>query len=346
MISPDSASDRKFQLSLEGHGMAVDQVLRKNFAIVILPMVAIAALLNAQAVSQLVGIGLMPDEKDLARPPAVAKIAPASTSTARSTSAEPILARNPFDHVTGPLHVPETADTSSSTSSASLDTSDPWNAPACDGVTVTTLAADPRDPDWSFAAVAGSDGKAQLRRRGGEVGGKKVHFIGWDRVWFDAGGSLCQVKVFEKGAVAAKPAAAEPAPAASSAAPSRGGPGKPLDPAIKQGIQKVSETEYNVDRGTLDKILENQADLMRQARVVPEQENGRTVGIRMMGIRDDSLLGVLGMKTGDRLQTINGFDMSSPEKALEAYARLRTADKLTVQINRGGKNMNLDYNIK
>jgi general secretion pathway protein C len=85
---------------------------------------------------------------------------------------------------------------------------------------------------------------------------------------------------------------------------------------------------------------------MRQARVVPEQENGRTVGIRMMGIRDDSLLGTLGMKNGDRLQTINGFDMSSPEKALEAYARLRTADKLTVQVNRGGKNMNLDYNIK
>ena len=93
-------------------------------------------------------------------------------------------------------------------------------------------------------------------------------------------------------------------------------------------------------------ILENQADLMRQARVIPEQENGRTVGIRMMGVKADSLLGVLGMQNGDRLQTINGFDMSSPEKALEAYARLRTADKLTVQVNRGGKNMNLDYNIK
>jgi general secretion pathway protein C len=325
--------------------MAVDQVLRKNFAIVILPMVAIAALLNAQSVSQLVGIGLMPDEKDLARAPVVAKTAPASTSNVRSTSADPILARNAFDHVTGPLKVPETAE-EATTSSASLDTSDPWNAPQCDGVTVTTLAADPRDPDWSFAAIAGGDGKAQLRRRGGEVSGKTVHFIGWDRVWFDNAGSLCQAKVFEHGAPAAKPAEA-PAPVASSSPPpSRGGTAKPLDPAIKQGIQKVSDTEFNVDRGTLDKILENQADLMRQARVVPEQENGRTVGIRMMGIRDDSLLGTLGMKNGDRLQTINDFDMSSPEKALEAYARLRTADKLTVQVNRGGKNMNLDYNIK
>ena len=115
---------------------------------------------------------------------------------------------------------------------------------------------------------------------------------------------------------------------------------------IKNGIQKVGPNEYNIDRGVVDKILENQAELMRQARIVPEQENGKMVGIRLFGVRPDTLLGVLGMENGDRLQTINGFDMTSPEKALEAYARLRTADQLTVQVNRRGSNMNLDYNIK
>jgi general secretion pathway protein C len=85
---------------------------------------------------------------------------------------------------------------------------------------------------------------------------------------------------------------------------------------------------------------------MRQARIVPEQENGRVVGIRLMGVRPDSLLSTLGMQNGDRLQTINGFEMASPEKALEAYARLRTADKLTISLNRGGKAMNLDYDIR
>ena len=53
-------------------------------------------------------------------------------------------------------------------------------------------------------------------------------------------------------------------------------------------------------------------------------------------MRPDTLLGMLGMENGDRLQTINGFDMTSPEKALEAYARLRTADHLTVPVNRKG----------
>ena len=115
---------------------------------------------------------------------------------------------------------------------------------------------------------------------------------------------------------------------------------------LAKGISKKSATEFDVDRGVVDKILENQAELMRQARIVPEQENGKVVGIRLVNFRPDSLLGTLGMESGDRLEKINGFDMTSPEKALEAYARLRTADHLTVSVNRKGQETNLDYNIK
>jgi general secretion pathway protein C len=288
----------------------------------------------------------MPEERDLARPPPGARALPASTANARVVSADPLLVRNAFENVTGPLRPPPGAEGSvaDGTNSGPIDTSDIFGVPTCDGVDVNTIVAS-SDEDWSLCSLSGSDGKAHLRRRGDEISGKKVHFIGWDRVWFESSGSLCQVKVFDKKTAHAAPVASvAPVPAPAASLNTRRG--KPVDPDIKKGIQKVSETEYNVDRGTLDKILENQADLMRQARVRPVQENGRTVGIQMNGIRDDSLLGVLGMKNGDQLRTINGFDMSSPEKALEAYARLRTADKLTVQVNRGGKNMNLDYSIK
>ena len=200
------------------------------------------------------------------------------------------------------------------------------------------------DPDWSFASLKGNDGHAELRRRGGEAFGKTVAFVGVDRVWLDSSGARCQARLYdEKKAKAAAPVTT-PAPAVSSAPTGRGA--RPLDPDIKKGIKKTGDTEYDIDRGVVDKILENQSELMRQARIVPEQENGRVVGIRLQGLRKDSLLDVLGMQNGDRLQTINGFDMSSPEKALEAYARLRTANKLTVQVVRGGKTINLDYNIR
>ena len=320
----------------------MDRFLRRYFFAGILVLLLFAAYLNAQAVAELVGISLLPDEKALSVPPPAPRAA-SSAPSARTPNAGPILSRNAFDHVTGPLNAPEPSSEAVASGPTTLDMSDPLNAPECDGVNVLIVAAS-GDQDWSFAAISGSDGKSQLRRRGGEVAGKKVVFVGADRVWFDSGGSLCQAKVHGKKEAPRAAATPAPKPTTSSSTPTRGA--KPLDPALKQGIQKVSPTEFNIDRGVVEKILENQADLMRQARVVPEQENGRVVGIRMNGIRPDSLLGELGMQNGDRLQTINGFDMASPEKALEAYARLRTADKLTVSINRGGKNMNLDYNIK
>ncbi len=324
--------------------MAVDQILKKNFWAVLMALVAVVAFLNANGIMQLVGASLAPDEKQLAAASPLARAnAPAGTSSApfHTTSADPIISRNPFDSVTGPLN-PITLDLTNQVAEQQKgpDLSDPMNAPPCDGVKVLVIAAS-SDPDWSFAALqSGTDPKSVLRRRGGEVGTKTVRFVGWDRVWLTSGPQLCQASMFAPPATSGAPAPA-PSPAPAPA----GGPGA-LDPAIAKGIQKVSSTEFNVDRGVVDKILENQADLMRQARIVPEQENGKTVGIRMFGIRPETLLGTLGMENGDRLQTINGFDMASPEKALEAYARLRTADHLTVQVNRKGANMNLDDNIK
>jgi general secretion pathway protein C len=107
----------------------------------------------------------------------------------------------------------------------------------------------------------------------------------------------------------------------------------------------VSDTEFKVDRSVVDKILENQAELMKSARIVPEQKDGKVVGIRMFGIRPDTLLGTLGMQNGDRLESINGFNMASPEKALEAYARLRTATQLDVVVNRRGATTTINYKI-
>ena len=316
--------------------MAIDKVLKRHFWAVILALVAIAAFLDAQGMMQFVGVSLDPDDKQLALPPLVARTAAVSaSSTSHSTSADPILSRNPFDSVTGPLNalpVPE-----ETPQAAPLDLSDPYGAPDCDGVQVIIIAAS-ADPDWSFAALETSQekGKSMLRRRGGDLGGRTVKFIGWDRVWLTSGNQLCQSQMF-------KPPGAPSASAAPAPPPQ---PGGGVADDIKNGIQKVANNEFNVDRGVVDKILENQAELMRQARIVPEQENGKVVGIRLFGVKPDSLLGELGMENGDRLEKINGFDMTSPEKALEAYARLRTADHLTVSVNRRGQDQNIDYNIK
>jgi general secretion pathway protein C len=320
--------------------MAIDKLLKRHFWAVILVLVALAAFFDAQGIMHVVGAGLGADEKQLAVPPLMARLPPGPMSASpHATSAEAIISRNPFDSVTGPLNAVPSAEVAGA-ESAPPDLSDPFNAPECEGVHVIIIAAS-ADPDWSFAAMETQTekGKSFLRRRGGDVGGKTVKFIGWDRVWMTSGSQLCQAQMFKPPGAPSGAVVAAPAPMPSGAA-------TPVADDIKKGIQRVGPNEFNVDRGVVDKILENQAELMRQARIVPEQENGKVVGIRLFGVRPETLLGTLGMENGDRMEKINGFDMTSPEKALEAYARLRTADHLTISLNRKGQEQNIDYNIK
>jgi general secretion pathway protein C len=324
--------------------MAFDKLLKRHFWAVILLLTGMAGFLDAQGMMQFVGAGLAPDEKQIATPPLAARMPPAPVAaTPHATNATPILHRNAFDSVTGPLDLPPPAPETDE-GAAPPEITDPFSAPDCDGISVLIIAAS-ADPDWSFAALQTQQDKNKtfLRRRGGELLGKTVRYVGHDRVWFTTNGQqLCQAQMFKPAAVAS--AAPPPAPEPPSPPDKAGGPSVSSD--IKNGIRKVGATEYDVDRGVVDKILENQAELMRQARIVPESENGKVVGIRLFGVRPDTLLGTIGMENGDRLEKINGFDMTSPEKALEAYARLRTADHLTVSVNRRGQATNLDYNIK
>ena len=71
----------------------------------------------------------------------------------------------------------------------------------------------------------------------------------------------------------------------------------------------------------------------------------KLLGLRLFGIRPGSLLGTLGLQNGDRLESINGFDIASPQRALEAYARLSTAKRLNVRVIRLGRPLQIDLNI-
>jgi general secretion pathway protein C len=325
--------------------MGFDTALRRYFAGVILALIAVAAYFQAAGITQLAGAALAPDDKGLSGPPRdKAQMASPASSAAddHATSARWIMERNPFDSVTPrPLDAPPVADAGAEQGVVDLEHYE--NAPVCDGVKALIIVA-AADPGWSMAALsAGPTPQTKLVRVGDEIGGGRiVQIIEWNRVVLSLGTSLCQMQMFKP----SKPAgvASAPAPPPPPAPVAGGATAVPADIASK--IQKVGSNEFNVDRQVVDKILENQAELMKSARIVPEQENGKVVGIRLFGIRPDTLLGTLGLENGDRLQSINGFDMASPEKALEAYARLRTADHLTVQVNRRGANQNIDFNIK
>jgi general secretion pathway protein C len=336
--------------------MGVERLARRSFGFVVAALLGLAIYFQAAGAVELVAAEALVAPTSGAAPGKARRAPRRPTGRASSVNGDVILSRNPFDSVTGPLDRTPLSVTIPEPAKATLDLSDPLSAPECADVVLNIISESP-DPEWSLAQLKGpGDQKASTRRVGDEVGKLKVAFIGFNAmksspaVWLVGDEQICQALLYsEKNAQAAN-AEAPPPPAAAPAEDRRtrrAGSNAPALPSeIADKIQKVSETEFNVDRSVIDNVLENQAQLMRSARIVPEQKDGKTVGIRLFGIRQDTLLGTLGMQNGDRLEKINGFDMGSPEKALEAYARLRTATSLTVQVTRRGKPLTIEYQIK
>jgi general secretion pathway protein C len=327
--------------------MTFDALLKRFFPAIVLLLIAVAAYFQAAGITELIAGAFLdtPPAKPVAK--AGARPAAAAGGDARGPkTAEPILSRNPFDSVTGPLNRAPTDGTEGTTEAPAqqADLSNPLTAPDCGGITAQVIT-ESTDPTWSIAVLkAPGDQVGHMRRVGDNVGDKQVAYIGFNTsknspsVWMVGGSALCQVLLFPPTAPPTPPPAAAPAAKEPAAAG-----GVPKD--ITDRIQKVSDTEFHVDRSVVDNILEHQAELMKQARIVPEQKDGKVVGIRLFGIRPDTMLGQLGLQNGDRLEAINGFEMASPEKALEAYAKLRTAESLNVKVTRRGQPVSIDFKI-
>ena len=217
----------------------------------------------------------------------------------------------------------------------------------CDTQAKIVGAVQSDDILWSFVLVQmAATGPAMPYRFGSTLDGRNVTIVSWCRalgayvLLRPPGGQRCFLA--QNMPPRAAPAAAPAAVATAAATPAEGG----ALGGVLEGIERVSNNEYNVRRSTVDRILESQAELMRTTRIMPVEQGGRVVGVQLFGVRGNSLLGRLGMQNGDVLNRINGLDIASPDRALEAYSRLRTSDSLQVSVTRGGQPVNIDFHIR
>ena len=112
------------------------------------------------------------------------------------------------------------------------------------------------------------------------------------------------------------------------------------------GIQCDARRHCVVRRALIDKWLADSDGLARSVRIVPSLVDGKPDGFKLYAMRPHSILTTLGFKNGDTLQTINGYELTSPENALLAYTQLRNADEFAVRIVRHGEPLTLTYEIR
>jgi len=264
---------------------------------------ALCAWLHARGFAALVG-------GELAAPRLhVVTEAQAATEPVPPRSADPILARNPFDSVTGPLlggAPPPSTGTADATA-------------ACDGVRVVSIvAAD--DADWSLVVLdVRGEREPILRRRGGEV-----LAIAPDRVLLQRDGTPCVARIFARPGVAPPPSPA----------------------AVARGIVRTGTGAFALDRGARDALIDGAGDLIRSVAVRPEKQGDEVVGLRIATLKPGTPLDALGVRAGDVLLSLDGIPLTSPDRMLQAYARVRTEERVRVVVLREGRQLQLDYEVR
>jgi general secretion pathway protein C len=127
-------------------------------------------------------------------------------------------------------------------------------------------------------------------------------------------------------------------------------PGPPVQPppgnGFGNGIRAVSENDYEVPRTEIDRTLANLNDVAMQARIVPAFKDGQAQGFKLFSIRPDSIYSKIGVQNGDVIKRINGFELNSPEKALEVYSKLKEASRIEIELERNGSSIRKNYNIR
>lgn len=122
--------------------------------------------------------------------------------------------------------------------------------------------------------------------------------------------------------------------------------GPPPSVALGTGVKQLSDNDYEIPRAEIDKTLANLNDVAMQARIVPAFKDGVAQGFKLFSIRPDSIYSKIGIQNGDVIKRINGFDLNSPEKALEIYSKLKESSRIDIEVERNGAAVRKTYNVK
>ncbi len=115
---------------------------------------------------------------------------------------------------------------------------------------------------------------------------------------------------------------------------------------IDSGVQRRSDTEFELDRKVVDKLLENPSGLMRGARFRPNVKEGKTRGFKIFAVRTNSPFSKIGLKSGDLLRSVNGMELNSLDAGLKIFSTLQSSSNFSLDIERRGKPISLNYTVR
>lgn len=109
---------------------------------------------------------------------------------------------------------------------------------------------------------------------------------------------------------------------------------------------KVSENSWVIDQKAVADSLNDMSRVLSDARLTPKVSDAGVEGFTVTEIKPRGIFDAIGLKDGDVLTKINGYEIDSPEKAVQVLSALRGETNIDLDILRGGKPKSLHYTIR
>lgn len=118
-------------------------------------------------------------------------------------------------------------------------------------------------------------------------------------------------------------------------------------PTTNTVVQSTSPNQFSLKRSDVLKYTNNLASLLQQARSAPHRDprTGEIDGFTVLDFQPGSIFEQLGLNRMDVIKSVNGEPVDSPAKAMELYNALKNSDRVSLSVERGGKNETLEFSI-
>jgi general secretion pathway protein C len=100
-----------------------------------------------------------------------------------------------------------------------------------------------------------------------------------------------------------------------------------------------------VDRSLLEHYTKNMDEIYKNIGIKEIKKGNKIEGFRITFVKRGTPFAKLGLKRGDVLKAVNGQILDSYEAAFDTYKNINDAEGLTLTVQRGNKEMELEYEI-
>jgi general secretion pathway protein C len=188
------------------------------------------------------------------------------------------------------------------------------------------------EPDQTYAVIEDTQKREQnLYRVGDSVQGATLKAILREKVILSVNGKDEVLAMEDLQQASGRPSLADRLP----------GP-RPVPRGGAEPMQRVS-----LQRNMINEAMQDVTKLMTEIAIKPHVgEDGQPAGLALSNIKPNSIFRRMGLRNGDILKGVDGNEIRSVDDALKLYENLKSSENVNVQIERYGRERNINYSIR